>query len=341
MATTKEVRAKFTADTKGFTSTISSANATLSKLRSELKLNATQAKSTGETIGGLSDRQRILAQELEASQTKIGAITSKLAEAKKAFGDTSPEVQRLETQLTNARISQERIQQEITRTNDALAKLGDENSKAASAMGELESSISQQEGELSRLKTQYNQVAMEQGEASDEARNLANQIKKTSGELQENKTKLDNAATAADKFDRTLDKLGDAARDAGKDLGTVDIAVGDFVSDVAQSGISALSNLESGTRDYRNEQSKLSAVAKNSNQDLGTLEEGFKNLYAITGDETLASTATLNMSAMGVSAKDQSTLVNAAAGAWAAYGDSIPLDGLLESINETSRAGRS
>ena len=340
MATTKEAKVKFSADTSEFTAGIKQANSSLTQLRSELKLNKAQADSAGDSIDNLSDRQRILAQEYEASQSKIDALTNKLEAAKSAFGESSTEVQKLETQLNNARTAQTRIQQEIDATAQALDDLESSSQQAGSALGKMESDLRSQESELQRLKTAYNQVAAEQGETSDEARRLAQQIQTASKQVSDSRDSFNQARTAADKFDATLDKVGDTARDTGGDLDVMDIALGDFISDAAQNALGALGDLEESTRQYRNEQSKLETVAQTSGQSLDVLKNGYADLYAITGDETLASTAVLNMSAMGVSAKDQSVLVNAAAGAWAAYGDSIPLDGLLESINETSRAGQ-
>ena len=340
MATTKEAKVKFSADTSEFTAGIKQANSSLTQLRSELKLNKAQADSAGDSIENLSDRQRILAQEYEASQSKIDALTNKLEAAKSAFGENSTEVQKLETQLNNARTAQTRIQQEIDATAQALGEMEAASQQAGSALGKMEGDLRAQEGELQRLKTAYNQVAAEQGETSDEARALAQQIQRTSRDVADSRDSFNQARTAADKFDATLDKVGDTARDTGDDLGVMDIALGDFISDTAQSAIGALGDLEESTRQYRNEQNKLEAVSQTTGQSIDVLKDGYADLYAITGDETLASTAVLNMSAMGVSAKDQSVLVNAAAGAWAAYGDSIPLDGLLESINETTRAGQ-
>lgn len=340
MASKNEAKVKFSADVSDFNTAIKSANGTLTTLRSELKLNQAQAKATGDSVENLAERQRILTDELSQQQSKIDALTGKLGAAKAAFGEGSVEVQKLETQLNNARTAQVKIQSELDQTTSALQSMSEESGQAGSALGRLGDEVSRQESELQQLKSRYNEVAKEQGEASTEARQLAAQISKTSSELRDNKSNFEQASTAADKFDRSLDNVEQAARDAGDGLGVMDVALGDFISDAAQSGLESLMGLEESTRQYRNEQSKLEAVAASSGQSLDVLQQGYADLYAITGDETLASTATLNMSAMGVSAQDQATLVNAAAGAWAAYGDSIPLDGLLESINETTRAGQ-
>lgn len=339
MASKNQAKVEFIADTKGFQSGIKQANSALTQLRSELKLNKTEANSAGDSMENLANRQKILSQEIETQQSKIGNLTQVLETARNAFGDGSVEVQKYQTQLNNAQSVLVRMQQDLDATTSAMDEMRAANTQAESAMGKMESTVSKQEAALAKLKSQYNQVAAEQGDGSDAARYYANQIEKVSSELRDNKSKLEQAESAADKFDRTLDEVGDTARDTSNDLDAMDVAIGDFVSDVAQNAISSLAGLEESTRQYRNEQNKLVAVSQQTGQSLGDLQTGYSNLYAITGDETLASTAVLNMSAMGISAQDQSVLVNAAAGAWAAYGDSIPLDGLLESINETTRAG--
>lgn len=337
MASKNEAKVTFTAETADLNKAISSANSELTKLRSELKLNEAQAKGTGESMDSLKDRARILGDEYAASQSKVDALSAKLESAKSIFGENSIEAQKLETQLNNARVAQERISQQINQTNSAMQAMEDASSQAGSALGRLGDEVSAQESELASLKRRYNEVASEQGESSAEARQLAAQISKTSSELQDNRSRLEQASTAADQFDRSLDGVGDAAREAGSDLDAMDFALGDFISDTAQSAISTMAEFEEGTRESRNETNKMVAVAQETGQSLDGLTDAYNTLYSVTGDGTLSSTAVLNMSAMGASVEDQQRIVNAAAGAWAAYGDSIPIDGLLEAVNETVR----
>lgn len=346
MASKNEAKVTFTAETADLNKSISSANSELTKLRSELKLNEAQAKSTGDSMDSLKDRARILGDEYAASQSKVDALSEKLEAARNIFGENSIEAQKLETQLNNARVAQERIAQQIEQTNAAMSQMESSSAQAASALGRMESEVSSQESELQRLKSAYNEVAAEQGEASDEARQLASQISKTSGELQESKSKLDSASTAADKFDRTLDQLGDSAQDAGSDFDSLDVALGNIVADMAGGAWDAVSGLEEETRQYRLEQSKLAAqyvqtgkATIDNASEVSRLSDEYLGFYRLTGDETLASTAVSNINAMGLEQSSLNDLLTAASGIWAQYGDSIPLDGLAESVNETANTG--
>ena len=58
------------------------------------------------------------------------------------------------------------------------------------------------------------------------------------------------------------------------------------------------------------------------------------------GDTQKAATATANLQALGLSQENLRVIVEQAIGAWATYGDSIPIDSLSESINETVQVGK-
>lgn len=138
MATSKEAKVKFTADTSEFTANIGKANSEMGKLRSELKLNATEMKGAGDSVELLTKRQGILAKESEASRSKIEALTAKLEVAKSIYGENSVEANRLATQLNNARTAEARIQQEIAEVNGKLQQQESAARKADTVLGRLE-----------------------------------------------------------------------------------------------------------------------------------------------------------------------------------------------------------
>ena len=57
------------------------------------------------------------------------------------------------------------------------------------------------------------------------------------------------------------------------------------------------------------------------------------------GDNQTAATTTANLQALGLAQSDLNTLIDGTIGAWATYGDSIPIDSLAEAINETVQTG--
>ena len=98
-----EVEIRFSANTDEFRAEMRSANAAMTQLRDELKLNAAQMKNTGTSIDGLTAKQKILQQQDETLKQKIAAITAQLERSNAVFGENSAESQRLTNQLNAAR----------------------------------------------------------------------------------------------------------------------------------------------------------------------------------------------------------------------------------------------
>lgn len=333
----KEVKVQFSTDTKKFTDGIKQANSTLTQLRSELRLNKTEADSAGASIENYAERQKILSQELEQQKNKISNLNSILEEAKRVFGDGSQEVEKYQTQLNNATIALNKIQSEYDQTTAAMKDFANSTGDGASKLSQLESSIEQQESALSSLKSEYNKIAMEQGEASDAAQKLAREISDASQELKQSKSAFDQANSAADKFDATMDDVADAAEDMADSLDSIDVAIGDFVSDMAQNAIGAIADFEESTRESRTEMAKLETAAKQSGVGMDDLSAAYEAFYAVSGDSDVATTSTLNMVQMGLATEDLYGIVNSATGAWATYGSNLPIDSLVEAANETMK----
>lgn len=266
------------------------------------------------------------------AKVTIGADTSNFNEAIKKANSTMTEL-RSEMKLVDAQMA-----------NTGVSVEGLEQKQ----------NILERQQEQLRAKTQaligkYDEAVAKWGEGSIQAQKMATQlnnartaevkmkgaIDKCNAELQEARNKMDGAERSARNLADGLDAAGREARDLGGSVG--EIAAGNIIADFAGNAISSLSGLEESTRQYRNEQNKLEAIAQTSGQSIDTLKGQYSDLYAITADETLASTATANLNAMGLSAEQSGDLVHAATGIWAQYGDSIPLDGLMESVVETSR----
>lgn len=132
-----EVEIRFSANTDEFRAEMKSANAAMTQLRGELKLNAAQMKNTGTSIDGLTAKQKILQQQDETLKQKIAAITAQLERSNAAFGENSAESQRLTNQLNAARTAQEKVRSQITQTNQAIEQQRAAQSQAQSAYSQL------------------------------------------------------------------------------------------------------------------------------------------------------------------------------------------------------------
>ena len=85
MAAKNEARVKFTAETTEFNQNIKESETKMAALRSELKLNSEQMKTSGVSIEGLEAKHEMLKQVLAESENKTKNLSDKLEAAKRIY----------------------------------------------------------------------------------------------------------------------------------------------------------------------------------------------------------------------------------------------------------------
>lgn len=169
--------------------------------------------------------------------------------------------------------------------------------------------------------------------------------------LDENEKYLDEARKSADKCASSIDEFGREVKDAGDNLGDgggLLSQLGDLKGLLAGGAIvagakavgDAIIGIVEDTEEYRKIMGTLEISSQQAGYTADETAEAYKRLHGVLGDTQTAATTVANLQAIGLSQSDLITLIDAATGAWATYGDSIPIDGLAESINETIQTGQ-
>lgn len=279
-----------------------------------------------------------LSSELSSVTAEYGENSAEASKAQNAYNRQYTEVSKLEGQLNKAKAS-------LASLNTEAGKTASEMGKAASASKQLSQRISDQQDEVNRLKDEYTDAVLQYGKNSKEARSLASEIKKLSKELKKNASQFNDAESAADKFDKSLDDVGDSANSAGGLLGQLSgslkkgLAVGAIVGGI-QSLVGSITSLVDKTEEYRKIMGTLETSSEAAGYTAAQTSESYRELYSVLGDTQTAATTVANLQAIGLSQEDLMEVIDSSIGAWARYGDSIPIDSLAESINETIRAGQ-
>lgn len=317
------------------------------------------------SIDATKDKIGILSQQYDKAKAKLDELGAELENARQQFGENSAEALRAEaaynrqavtvnnlgTKINNATADMNKMEAELrdlgddaNRAGDGMDRLGDDADQAGNAFQQLGDKISRQEAELNRLKSAYSSAVLSFGKGSREARDLENQIDQLSTELKQSKTAFRQAADAADDFDNSMDDVGDGAGGLMDKLGgikgsLVGGAIGGAISGLVQSAVSGIKSLVEETAEYQ----KIMGVLEVSSQKAGYTAEqtgqSYRQLYAIIGEDQASATALANLQALGLSQSELTTLIDGCIGAWATYGDSIPIDSLAEAINETIKTG--
>lgn len=180
------------------------------------------------------------------------------------------------------------------------------------------------------------------------------------GEIQDNERYLDEARRSADRCADSIDEYGREVRNAGDAADQMDLtspfsglddAVGKLgalkgalAGGAIVGGLSAIAGAITEVVDASEEYRKIMGTLEVSSQAAGYSAEEtaqtYERLYSVLGDNQTAATTVANLQAIGLSQEELMLVTDSAIGAWARYGDSIPIDGLAEAINETIQAGQ-
>lgn len=197
----------------------------------------------------------------------------------------------------------------------------------------LNQQIQVQQQRIEKLSQGLSESAKQFGETDSRTLKWKQSVNEATAELNRMKSQLSG-------LENSVDDVGDAMDDAGNSTSSFGSVLGaGALIEGAKAIVGAFGDIIESTKEYR----KIMASLETSSQAAGyTTEqttETFRQLYGVLGDDQTAATATANLQAVGLSQEQLTGLTDAAIGAWARYGDSIPIDSLSEAINETIKTG--
>lgn len=105
-------------------------------------------------------------------------------------------------------------------------------------------------------------------------------------------------------------------------------------------GIKAVLDTTEVSKEYNRNQAVIAGAATQGGYNTKDLQYMRKQMYGYTGDDMMATNAVSNLTGMGLNIKDMQKTLDAATAVWTKYGDSIPIEGLTESINETAQVSK-
>lgn len=276
----------------------------------------------------------------------VRTITTRIAldgeaEFKKSMGTINGELRNLKSEM---RYTEEAFKGQANSTEALTAK-----SKL------LEKQIEQQEEKVKQLAQAVVDSSAAYGEAdsrTDKYRASLNNARadlvKMQRELRETEGYLEEAEESADGFATSIDGFGNSTREAKTGLSGFMDSLGKFKGAVAGAAVvtatkeiaEAVLELEESTREYRTIMGTLEVSAQQAGYSAEETAQAYDHLYGVLGDPQATATTLANLQAVGLEQDELLSLIDQCVGAWGRYGDSIPIDGLAEAVNETIRAGQ-
>lgn len=130
-------------------------------------------------------------------------------------------------------------------------------------------------------------------------------------------------------------KLKNSLTTAGKVAAT---GIG-AITAAAGAAVGGLLALEQTTEEYRAAMGRLNTAFETAGYGADTAQEAYRGFYGILGDTDTATEASQLLAQLADSAEDVSVWTNIAAGVSGTFGDSLPIEGLIEAANETANVG--
>lgn len=283
---------------------LAAVNRELGNLGAEMKLVDAQFKGQANSSEALRAKHNQLKQSIEQQTVKVESLKDALEEAKQAYTENDARTDSYRRQLLSA--------------ETALAKLNSELSENDKLLKEAENS------------------------ADGCAKSIDGYGKA-----------VKDAAGKTDDLDAGLGGIGGALKglrneDGSFNLGGVTSALGNLKSLLVGGAIvtgakavkDAIFEIVESTAEYRKIMGTLEVSSAAAGYTAEETAQVYQELQAVLGDTQTAATATANLQALGLAQEDLKVLIDEVIGAWATYGDSIPIDSLSEAINETVQAGK-
>ena len=276
-------------------------NNSLSGMKSEMAKVSAEFDGQANSADALRKKQAILQQQYDQQKEKVQALARMLESAKSAYDENSDVVLRYQRQLNTATVELIKFDRELKNTDKYLDEAAQSADGTASSIDEFGKTVK---------------------DAGKDGSDGMGQLKEAFGQLGE-------AAKSGD-INGVVEALGSMK--------------GVLVGGAAVAGAKALAdgilNITESTKEYRTILGTLDVSSKQAGYTQEQTTEIYKKFQAVLGDTQKAATATANLQALGPSQENLRTIVEQAIGAWATYGDSIPIDSLSESINETVQVGK-
>ena len=229
-----------------------------------------------------------------------------------------------------------------------LSTAFDDNTDAEETMTRKSAVLSQeieaQQKKIELLQRGLSEAAQKFGETDDKTLRWQQAVNRATADLNKMQAELKQNESAMNRLENETDDVSEALDDAGNSaVGFGDILSANLAADAITGGISniisGLRQVSEESREYRKIMGSLEISSEKAGYSADETADAYNKLYGVLGDSQTAATTTANLQALGLEQGQLNELINGTIGAWTTYGDSIPIDGLAESINETVKAG--
>lgn len=273
-----------------------------------------------------------MASRIRGITIEIGGDTTKLD---KALKDTDTQLSKVQKNLRDV----ERLLKLDPTNTELLAQkqrlLAEQSSLAAERVAKLEDAAGKLDSTLGKSKLDDFNLEL------DLTRARASNAEE---ELKNFERALDDVDSTADGASGSLDDVTDASDGMQSGFSLADGVISNFAGgamtkllDVAIQAAEAIWNLDEATEEYRESMALLNTAFESAGFGLDTARQAYEGFYEILGDTGQATEASQLLAQLAVNEQDVAEWIDIAAGVYGTFGESLPIESLIEAANETAK----
>lgn len=231
------------------------------------------------------------------------------------------------------------LSSEMKAVTSSFSKNDSEQKKLTAQTQVLNKQIEVQQKRVDKLAEMYQKSAQKLGENDTKTLKWKQALNEATAELRRMEKSLDDVGDG-------MDDMGSAAQTSTSGISAMAVTIGNLAAQAISSAIGAIKdfatsiwNLDETTEEFRRAQGRLNTAFEAAGYGADTAQEAYTGFYKILGDTDTATEASQLLAQLAENAQDVSNWTQIAAGVSGTFGDSLPIEGLIESSNETAKVG--
>jgi len=241
--------------------------------------------------------------------------------------DNSVEALTARNQVLNREIDEQKKKIETLRSalNNASNSFGENDKRTKNwqiQLNNAEAALNDMERELKQNEKSLKNTGDEFSDAGKEADEFGDEVK--------------GASDDAEKSSKAIQNIGTAVKGMAVTVGAATVAAGAALVGLTKKFL----ELAESTREYREDQAKLDTAFTTAGFTAEQAGNAYTDFYSILGEEDRSVEAVNHLAKLCKSEQQLSQWTDIAAGVWATFGDSLPIEGLTEASNETAKTGK-
>lgn len=256
----------------------------------------------------LGSEMKVVTSQFDKNDNSIQALTARNQVLNKEIEAQKKKIETLRSALSNAA---ESFGENDRRTQNWQIQLNN----ATAELNKMERELEQNESAIDELGDEMQQAGKQADKFGDE---------------------MEGAAKDADNASSKLEKVGSVVKGIGVAIGASVAAAGAALAGLTKSFL----DLAESTQEYREDQAKLDAAFTTAGFTAEQAGTAYTDFYSILGEEDRSVEAVNHLAKLCETEEELTQWTDIAAGVWATFGDSLPIEGLTEAANETAKTGQ-